>query len=1515
MKKMFMNCLIDTLDSRNNPAHGRDSTIDLDTGDNTTYIVTGDIDGMWLRDSCAQVHNYVYMCKDDTDLKDIIRGTIRRHMKHLNLTNKHAKAALVNAWWSTYEPRDYATPTGDYKLESDGLPYVIRLSWLYWKITGDTSWTNNPGESQFSAHSAFNNALELFVQEQNPTPENYNLPPVQYTGLVWCSHRPSDDECVNGYLVPANMFIAAWLPKLKEIYTNFWPGDTAHINMCQDLFEDITNGISAFAVYDHPTYGKIWAYEVDGYGNYLLMDDANVPSLLSAPYIGFCSNNDPIYKNTRNFLLHTDNPEYFSGVYYSGIGSPHTPDNRAWPMAVAMQALTSDNPVEIQTMLEYLTISEAGKRYMHEGVDVDNPGNFSRPWFTWPDSLYGEVIIKKVLGLNYYPEDGEVYVKPFLNKKSQYAKITNDITFGNKVNLKIQSYGTNSNITSATLNGGPVAPDPVKGVKINADNDGVIIHTVPAYKNYHLIDLSGYVNQDAVSWDWNRMDSSRDGSFDAYYLNLQDHQLFSAHNGIGFKVGSWNDGDNNIIGCANQMVNLNNLMASNIYIFGWAENEDQTGVFKINYSDGNYYEVIKSFSDWIVSAPQYDEEYTALIMGHRQHKVNEDEVINGKPVHIFQYKIPVAYFKELTSIKLPYNENIRIFAITLAGIVSLSQPNTPAWVSAIPVSEYQINLLWNDVSNETSYTLFRNLSNSTDTAVNTAGVSYNITNYSDTTLVSNTKYFFWLKAYNSLGSSGFSAVISNTTLPLSPPVIPQWISAEAVSPSQINLTWKDTSNETNYKLFSCTSNNTNSAVLRASISMNITNYNDLSLIPGTAYFYWLKTWNSLGSSGFSAVTTATTLPLVEDGTFRFAVMSDSQGSGTPVNITVFSKLSEKMSGHYPVKLFFPGDLINGQSTSYPEFINEFAIWKSVITNYIPLTNCMAGLGNHEDGWGTKPAGERAFNDSFSHLPDNQLAGYGRTVYYYDYVIPGAKARFIMLNSEHTNESSRILSAQRNWLEARLSEADTLGYHTIIFYHEPAYPTGAHSGSALDKYAVERDALWQIIDNHNVGVVFSGHEHNYSRRHVNSINNPGYKNSIYQIIEGGSGGSLNGTYTDTLNVDVPPVSAHHYVIGKIEGEYINIYVYTTNNSLVDQFQIYRNKTPKTVTDKLPKPVIGYNFSQQGNVNNISWVEVNMNSDNTAAQGASGISYYNIYRSETLGEWLKIGTSSNTSYNDTVTNSSDYYYKINAVNKAWKESIDWGYVHSSSKIIVPLYNNSTGNLNVKMVLAQNTFNILLKDKNKYNKNLWIGIEDIPAEKDFVDSYEIKILQYSDDAPVEDLEFDEEISIDFYYNVNSLISTSEANEAGINSRNIDQFLKVFRHNGIEWINQGGVIDKENNRIALRTKKTGKYTLKIQEHAAELELIQLEPKKIFTPYGEPPHNEMRFYFENPENKQISCIIYSLKGRKIKELPVKMNSYNEGYYYWDGKDENKEMAASGVYIYQLKSNEKTINGSLLLAK
>ena len=205
--------------------------------------------------------------------------------------------------------------------------------------------------------------------------------------------RPSDDACIFPFLVPSNLFAQLALQQLAEIHETVL-ADSATARQCDAFAQELKEAIARYAFADHPTAGRIYAYEVDAYGGRVLMDDANVPSLMSLSYLGCCPASDPVYRNTRRFVLSGDNMYFYSGRAGKGLGGPHSGLDMIWPLGLIIQAITSDDEHEIRDCLMTLKATHAGTGFMHESFYKDDPSRFTRKWFAWANTMFGELILK-----------------------------------------------------------------------------------------------------------------------------------------------------------------------------------------------------------------------------------------------------------------------------------------------------------------------------------------------------------------------------------------------------------------------------------------------------------------------------------------------------------------------------------------------------------------------------------------------------------------------------------------------------------------------------------------------------------------------------------------------------------------------------------------------------------------------------------------------------------------------------------------------------------------------------------------------------------------------------------------------------------------------------------------------------------------------------------------------------------------------------------------------------------------
>jgi meiotically up-regulated gene 157 (Mug157) protein len=396
---LFENCFPNTLDT----------TVEykMKDGRPDTYVITGDIDAMWLRDSTAQVSPYLPLVKEDEQLRHLIAGVINHQVKCV-LKDPYANAfygdETKQGEWKT-DLTDMKPGIHERKWEIDSLCYPIRLAYQYWKITGDTS----PFDATWK--QSIELTLKTFkVQQRKDGPGPYHFQrttswatdgvpiggygyPVKPVGLICSMFRPSDDATIFPFLVPSNFFAVVSLRQAAEMVQALHK-DANLANACRTLATEVENALQKYAIVTHPQFGKVYAFEVNGFGSFNLMDDANVPSLLALPYLGAIKPTDPVYINTRKLVLSSENPFFFSGKAGKGIGSPHTGMNKIWPISLVIQGLTSNNEAEIKQCLQTLQQSHAGKGFMHESFDKDDPAKFSRSWFAWANTIFGEFIWK-----------------------------------------------------------------------------------------------------------------------------------------------------------------------------------------------------------------------------------------------------------------------------------------------------------------------------------------------------------------------------------------------------------------------------------------------------------------------------------------------------------------------------------------------------------------------------------------------------------------------------------------------------------------------------------------------------------------------------------------------------------------------------------------------------------------------------------------------------------------------------------------------------------------------------------------------------------------------------------------------------------------------------------------------------------------------------------------------------------------------------------------------------------------
>jgi len=395
---LFENCYPNTLDTT---VHFSEQQ-----GVPDSFIITGDINAMWMRDSTAQVWPYLHLADKDEQLKKLFVGLINRQTKCI-LIDPYANAfnfGPTGSEWKT-DMTEMKPELHERKWEIDSLCYPVRLSYHYWKLTGDKT----PFNEQWL--KAAKTIVKTFEEQQRLTGKGpYHFKrvtdkqtdtvigdgfgnPVKPNGLICSTFRPSDDATTFLYLIPSNYFAMTSLRQMAELVGKVF-NDQTFVAQCTKLADTVEKALKQHAITTHLNYGKVITFEIDGFGNRLFMDDANIPSLLAIPYLGGIKGDDEIYLNTRKFVLSNDNPWFFEGKAASGVGGPHCGADMIWPMSIIMRAMTSNNDQEIIQCLKWLKSTHAGTGFMHESFNKDKAENFTRSWFAWANTLFGELILK-----------------------------------------------------------------------------------------------------------------------------------------------------------------------------------------------------------------------------------------------------------------------------------------------------------------------------------------------------------------------------------------------------------------------------------------------------------------------------------------------------------------------------------------------------------------------------------------------------------------------------------------------------------------------------------------------------------------------------------------------------------------------------------------------------------------------------------------------------------------------------------------------------------------------------------------------------------------------------------------------------------------------------------------------------------------------------------------------------------------------------------------------------------------
>ncbi|MGA5115491.1 glycoside hydrolase family 125 protein [Streptomyces pseudogriseolus] len=380
--------------------------------DGTAFVVTGDIPAMWLRDSSTQMMPFLALCQEDAALQDLLLAVLRRQFQQI-ARNPYANAFNSEPSGRAHDPRDLCEDpwVWEEKYEVDSLAFPLLLAHRFWLASGRADHVAQALRAARTAIAVWRTEQDherlspyRFRREDGPPsdtlPNDGRGTPVARTGMTWSGFRPSDDACLYGYNVPANLCAAAALDGAAELAHH--AHDTELAESAALLAAELRAATARHGTVDHPEFGLIYAYEVDGRGNALLMDDANMPGLLSLPLVADIPATDPVYLATRAFALSPANPTWHRGTAAEGIGSPHTPDEHIWPIAIAVQGLTGGDPAERITALRTLLATDAGTGQMHESFHKDDPRRYTRPWFSWANAMYAELALD-VAGLGTRP--------------------------------------------------------------------------------------------------------------------------------------------------------------------------------------------------------------------------------------------------------------------------------------------------------------------------------------------------------------------------------------------------------------------------------------------------------------------------------------------------------------------------------------------------------------------------------------------------------------------------------------------------------------------------------------------------------------------------------------------------------------------------------------------------------------------------------------------------------------------------------------------------------------------------------------------------------------------------------------------------------------------------------------------------------------------------------------------------------------------------------------------------------
>ncbi|GAA4769698.1 glycoside hydrolase family 125 protein [Stakelama sediminis] len=399
---MFENCYPNTLDT----------TVELGMVDGKpdTFVITGDIDAMWLRDSSAQVQPYVHLAARDAKLRQMFQGLIQRQARCI-LIDPYANAfmkdpgAMSNLDWSQKDRTDMKPGVAERKWEIDSLCYPMRLAHSYWmrtrdKTPFDDTWSRAAKlsvetfrvQQRLHGPGPYHFQREAFVPSDSLMLSGYGRP-TRKIGLIHSMFRPSDDACLYPFLIPSNLFAVSALRKVAQLHRETRRDEQAAAD-AEALAKEVETVLHAHALIPDGQGGQVWAYEIDGFGNWVFMDDANVPSLSGLAIIDAVDGDDALFRRTAERAWSDRNPYFFRGKAAEGIGGPHIGLNMIWPMSIITHAMNAKDDATVRQCLHWLKTTDGGTGFMHESFNKDDPTDFTRKWFAWANALFGQLIVE-----------------------------------------------------------------------------------------------------------------------------------------------------------------------------------------------------------------------------------------------------------------------------------------------------------------------------------------------------------------------------------------------------------------------------------------------------------------------------------------------------------------------------------------------------------------------------------------------------------------------------------------------------------------------------------------------------------------------------------------------------------------------------------------------------------------------------------------------------------------------------------------------------------------------------------------------------------------------------------------------------------------------------------------------------------------------------------------------------------------------------------------------------------------